>query len=767
MKKGALKSPLIHWEKSLILVQSNNYFIKKRMLSLGIPESVIAWGNLPPGQTAKVLIKISREKSALGYFGYVTPYMGVPCITVLDPQLEFADPDLEAFNLAALRKAWRIHEGKLNSPTVVFAPEIISFNNLLALIEEFKQQKRIVVDLECNPETHEIICFGFAFDTLEGYRTLCVPFEYHYSDMWSKEEEVILWKAVSSLIEDPNKELIFHNYQFDTMVLHRYGIEVQGTIHDTMVLAHLYSPLLPKNLADVARLFLNIAPWKGVSSWVGSKTLFTYNQRDCAYTYEVFKELQAALDDDRLSLYYNHMVPLLKELFLVIKEGWTLDQNKLNEIKAEEQANVDKIFDLVQEHGKPIVSPAKRGKLVKGKPKPNTVYVNLNGQKIDVPEGTKKLSSLGEVYEDGPLNPGSSAQIMEYCYRMGYEVPSNRKTGNPSVNELSILKILSSYPTDPVLSHILDYRGSSKILSTYCGVVPDEDGRVRFSLTPGVVVTPRFSSKQTWWGTGFNAQNQPKWFRVTVVPTNGKDWIIWNMDLKQADPHLVAWLSGCDTMLHELRRKGGDLHVKTANAVYGRDITQDTNYNKDTSKERKLGKLVNNGLNYGMQAKTFQQNCFQKRFILTMEEAQNAFDKYFELYPEVREWQESIKREIDRNKCLVNPFGRKLFVYGRPTWKTYNEAMSWIPQGTVADVVNHIWLRFAAKVDRTKLNFRLQCHDSLAGEVHKDYANQAMALLQEAANEVTFKIGEYECNIAIDISTGPNMRDQDSWRAPC
>jgi DNA polymerase I-like protein with 3'-5' exonuclease and polymerase domains len=403
-----------------------------------------------------------------------------------------------------------------------------------------------------------------------------------------------------------------------------------------------------------------------------------------------------------------------------------------------------------------------RARRVKGPPKPGMEYVDRFGVPFTPPDGCKKLADCGEIYEKPTFNPGSYVQILAYCDAMGYDVPKNRKTGRETVDELSITKIMAKHPEDKVLSHLLNYRESSKVISTYCEVLRDEDDKVRFTLVPGTVVSARFASKKTWWDTGFNAQNIPKSFRNVIVP-HGRDFIMFNMDLKQADPHLVAWLSGCDTMLHELKRKGGDLHIKTACAIAGRDITQDPGFDKDKSIERKLGKLVNNGLNYGMQPATFAQNAAKQGLALTIEEATHAYEAYFKLYPEVREWQESIKRSCDMNKRVTTPFGRVLTVYGKPTYKTYNEAMSWIPQSTVADVVNMTWNRFIEKVDRDRVFIRLQAHDAIAGEVHKDYMNEALTLLKQSAAEVVFQIGRYECNIAVDISTGPNLRDQKTW----
>jgi DNA polymerase I-like protein with 3'-5' exonuclease and polymerase domains len=217
-------------------------------------------------------------------------------------------------------------------------------------------------------------------------------------------------------------------------------------------------------------------------------------------------------------------------------------------------------------------------------------------------------------------------------------------------------------------------------------------------------------------------------------------------------------------MLYELKRPGGDLHIKTACALAGRDITQDPGFDKDKSRDRKLGKLVNNALNYGMQPATFMQNAQKQGVTLSLEEATHAYNAYFNLYPEVKAWQEDVKRQCDVNRAVVTPLGRRLSIYGKPSYKTYNEAMSWVPQSMVADTVNLIWVCFMRKVNRAKVAIRLQAHDAIAGEVLVDYTDEAMTLLKEAAAEVTFDIGRYQgCNIAVDISIGPNLRDQKTW----
>jgi DNA polymerase I-like protein with 3'-5' exonuclease and polymerase domains len=342
---------------------------------------------------------------------------------------------------------------------------------------------------------------------------------------------------------------------------------------------------------------------------------------------------------------------------------------------------------------------------------------------------------------------------------LGIRIPT--KDGRETVDELHLLRLIDNPRTTPearkFLQDLLDYRGAAKMLSTYANVEKDFDDKVRFSITVPGTVEGRFSSKQTAWETGLNSQNVPKEFRKIIVPHH-KDWKIVSMDFKQADPHMVAWLSGEDKMLSILNDPKGDLHAHTASGIVGYDITTVEGYDKSTSRERKLGKACNNGLNYGMQPIRFAETCRKQGLIITAAEAQAAYMGYFSLYPGIRAWQESIRFCINRTRTLCTPFGRKRYFYGFINDKLYNNAFAYIAPTTVADALNAGWLLIERERKGLAFEVLAQVHDSLVLQCPSSEVEVLVALMKKCYNEVRFDVGKYkDCCLPTDFEVG------DSW----
>jgi DNA polymerase I-like protein with 3'-5' exonuclease and polymerase domains len=226
---------------------------------------------------------------------------------------------------------------------------------------------------------------------------------------------------------------------------------------------------------------------------------------------------------------------------------------------------------------------------------------------------------------------------------------------------------------------------------------------------------------------------------------------------------MVAWLSGCDQMLKILTDPQGDLHAHTASGIFGFDITTLTDY-KD-SKERKLGKECNNGLNYGMQPKRFIESCRKKGLNLTPAEAQAAYVGYFNLYPAIKEWQDGIRVQINRTRCLETPFKRKRYFYGYINEKLYNDAFSYIPPTTVADALNVGWLRLEESRGTLQFEVLAQVHDSLVLQCPAEEVDATCQLMVQSYRGVRFDVGKYkDCCLPIDIEIGRSWGELKPWK---
>lgn len=701
-----------------------------------------------------------------------------PVIQCLDPKTLRAEPTNRTFILCALDKARRLDLGEIVEPRL----EIIIAKTLHDIYEFFMNLNGpLSCDIECSPDTGEITCIAFAYQTHSScpIQALCIPLQHETWSYWDPQNEPEVWSLIAQFLTNDNPKVL-QNFIFDTMILSRFGVETKGKIYDTMQGAHLLQPELPKGLKDLGRLYLDIAPWKDVGSFVSNQALWEYNARDAAYTLAILHKQFELLDSRRLTFFQEHLAPLSTEVLRMCERGWTPDFDAIGAMKDVLEPEIDTLLADLRVLVNPIL-PAKETFIYRrGKPKPGASYCrgvglatkwvekeNKKGeavlktvayseyQDIDIPADTKYLRDLDfpvfeRVVEVRDFNPSSPNQVKDAIIGFGYKVPT--KKGGETTDELA-LKKLQAKTKNPFFDKILAYRAKSKMMSTYCNVRTDDDKKLRFSINVCGTVGGRFSSRQTPWGTGFNAQNIPRRFRHISLPST-PGWVIVNMDFKQADPHLVAWLAGEDQMLEILSDPEGDLHSHTAKLIYGYDIAKE-------SKERKVGKACNNGLNYGMGINRFIETCRQGGLVLSYEEASHAHRSYFEAYPGVKIWQKSVEAELAKSRTLQTPFGRKRYFYGHWGYKILQDAYAYIPPTTVADALNVGWLNFIsiASNEGITANVLQQCHDSLKLECPLEVLDRVVDALKRAYSAVIFQIGNYTCNLPIDIEYGPNWGD--------
>jgi len=702
-------------------------------------------------------------------------------IQCLDPRTVRKEPMNRVFILCALHKALLLAEGKELGPEVNIrvaenATDVLDFLTQVSL-----SSSELSVDIECTTDTQELTCIGLAYKTDIIY-SLVVPFAKYTGQStisyWSENDEINIWHMIAQWLGDEDIPKVFQNFIFDTMILSKHGVEVKGKIFDTMIAAHLVQPELPKSLEDLARLYLMCEPWKNLGHYNPTDDLFKYCARDAGYTLALHHLLNDMLAEKNLLVFYkDHLCALTTEVLDMCERGWTPDTEAIRRMKDEIQPEIDSLLSDLGNIANPILPPKEVYTYKRGKKKADATYCVGVGDPIRYVEKTNKkkekvLSSASydqyqvvdlpedlvwlrdfdlplfeRVIETRDFNPRSPEHVKDAIAGLGFAIPTHM--GKETTDELALKKM--QYKTKhPFFDKMLDHRRLSKMMSSYCNVLLDDDGKLRFSVNIAGTVTGRFSSRKTAWNTGWNAQNTPKRFRHISLPSMA-DGVILNVDFKQADPHLVAWLSGEEEMLRILQDPQGDLHAHTAKLIYGHEVGKD-------SRERKVGKACNNGLNYGMGVNRFMETCRKEGLILSYEEANNIHKAYFEAYPRIKEWQESIENTLAKKRALRTPFGRERYFYGHWSYKLVQDALAYIPPTTVADALNVAWLNFVALAASEQVDARVlqQCHDSLKLECARKDVPIVAQLLRQAFASVFFTIKDRVCNLPIDIECGPN-----------
>lgn len=357
---------------------------------------------------------------------------------------------------------------------------------------------------------------------------------------------------------------------------------------------------------------------------------------------------------------------------------------------------------------------------------PVLMFMQTRGIKVnrDALAETKKdvLASAAEKQEElnklcgRELNVNSTKQCQEYFYGELGIPPYRNKAGNPTVDDLALARLVRGTVARPGLRQaklVQEIRGLQKLYGTYLNLEFDADDRLRCSYNPRGTKFGRLSSSKTIFGTGTNFQNLPQEFKKFLVADEG--YVFLELDKRQAEWVVVAYATG-DANMIEAIELGRDVHTHTAHLMFNvepelikyehklighttdsdhiadlrRSDLQITAAVRDSGKTwprtmslRQCGKKSNHGLNYDE-----GPNGFAMINEIDQAEAKRIVNMYHEIYPGIRIWYESIKRQLNKDRILTNCFGRAvrfLGSWGDDLWKS---AYSAIPQSTVVDSLN-------------------------------------------------------------------------------
>lgn len=284
-------------------------------------------------------------------------------------------------------------------------------------------------------------------------------------------------------------------------------------------------------------------------------------------------------------------------------------------------------------------------------------------------------------------------------------------------------------------------RGLRKLNGTYLEIEFDSDGRLRCSYNPRGTKFGRLSSSATVFGTGTNLQNLPPEFKRFLVADD--DHFLWEVDKRQAEWVVVAYLTGDSAMLRVIEQEL-DPHTATAAEMFRvpEDVIKadhklvgsstDPEWISDqriahgtispyagslprSMSGRQAGKKSNHGLNYDEGYGTFG---------LTNEipesEAKRMVNLYHQIYPGIRIWYDAVKFQLGKDRTLTNCFGRKVHFMGAWQDDLFKSAYSFLPQSSVVDSLNQGMcdVYYSKDPDFDRLAILAQVHDSIMGQAH-------------------------------------------------
>lgn len=199
-------------------------------------------------------------------------------------------------------------------------------------------------------------------------------------------------------------------------------------------------------------------------------------------------------------------------------------------------------------------------------------------------------------------------------------------------------------------------------------------------------------------------------------------YFICDSDLAQADAQVVAWDANDKPLMDFFKAAKEDpeldLHGSNAADIFGGPPTKDNPH-------RQVCKAGVHAVNYYVKPRTLATTLG-----VTVREAENFIDTWFTAHPAIYDWQERIRIQLQTERIITNQFGNRKVFFGRVD-RALPQALAWIPQSTVALVINRAW-RAIHELGDPDIETLLQVHDSLVYQVKKLTFRRKLPLLEEA-----------------------------------
>ncbi len=344
------------------------------------------------------------------------------------------------------------------------------------------------------------------------------------------------------------------------------------------------------------------------------------------------------------------------------------------------------------------------------------------------------------------FNINSPKQLGEILFET-MKLPGGKKTKTGYSTAADVLEKLSEEA--PIVKDILEYRGLTKLKSTYAdglAVYIEEDQRIHTNFNQTITATGRISSTEP------NLQNIPmrmelgRRIRKVFVPREG--CVFMDADYSQIELRVLAHMSG-DEQLIEAYHMDQDIHRITASKVFH------TPFEEVTDLQRRNAKAVNFGIVYGISSFGLSQDLS-----ISKKEAAEYIEQYFATYPGVKKFLDGMVAHAKKRGYTTTMFGRR-----RPIPELFSSnfmqrsfgervSMNSPIQGTAADIIKIAMIRVwrALKEAGLKSKLILQVHDELVIETRQEEVEQVKEILTDNMKAAA----ELAVTLEVDLHTGEN-----------
>ncbi len=554
---------------------------------------------------------------------------------------------------------------------------------------------------------------GLSFAVTPG-EAAYVPFAHCYPGAPKQLDRAEILAKLEPILNAKQAKIIGHNLKYDRSVLLNHNIHLDGIQHDTMLQSYVCNSVASRHDLDtLCEKYLNHTNihFEDVAGKGANQITFDQVELEKAVEY-------AAEDAD--------MVLRLHQIFWAELE----QKAKQKELYLSIELPMLKVLSNIERNGV-LVDAEQLGK-----------------QSKQLSERVREVEKQAFELAGESFNLGSPKQIQEILFeKQGLPIIRKTPKGQPSTAEDVLQELAVDYPLPKLL---LEHRTLSKLKSTYTDKLPilinTKTKRIHTSYHQAVASTGRLSSSDP------NLQNIPirtdegRRIRQAFVAPTG--YQILAADYSQIELRIMAHLSQ-DERLCDAFAKGEDIHRATAAEVFALQL------DKVEAEQRRAAKAINFGLIYGMSA-----FGLARQLGITRTEAQQYVSLYFERYPGVKKYMDSIREQARAQGYVETLFGRRLYLPDindkNVQRRQYAErtAINAPMQGTAADIIKRAMIQIDDWIQPEQLDCKMimQVHDELVFEVRSDSAD----LIKQAVIQRMVAAVELTVPLVVDAAVGSN-----------
>ncbi|MGD1942356.1 MAG: DNA polymerase I [Leptolyngbyaceae cyanobacterium] len=637
------------------------------------------------------------------------------------------DPDLDFFSAEETDQAQTVKPVEITPQVITTAASLYELLDLLG--EQTDPNNPVAWDTETTsltPRDADLVGIGCCWG--EGLTELAYIPLGHKSG--TQLDVATVLEALRPILEGAEFPKVLQNAKYDRLVLRSQGISLAGVVFDTMLASYVLNPDTNHNLSDLSLRYLNVS---------------AQSYKDLVPKGNTIADLEIAAVAEYCGADVHttyRLTPLLKA-------------------ELAEYPDLEQLFTMVELPLEPVLAEMEYQGI-----RIDTDYLGTFSKQLET--DLAKIEAKAYELAGETFNLGSPKQLSTLLFdKLGLDKRKSRKnkSGGYSTDASTLEKLQGDHP---VVDLIVENRTLSKLKSTYVDALPElvrlDTHRVHTDFNQAVTATGRLSSSNP------NLQNIPirtafsRQIRAAFIPESG--WKLVAADYSQIELRILAHLSE-EPVLVQAYNNREDVHALTARLLFEKDDI--------STEERRLGKIINFGVIYGMGAARFAREANVDRT-----EAKSFIDRYYERYPAVFEYLQQMQREAIAQGYVQTLMGRRRY-FNFTTTKlrdllgsdpnqidldslkrmsgydaaSLRAAANAPIQGSSADIIKVAMIRLHEVLKGYQTRLLLQVHDELVLEVPPEEWTE----LEPKITEVMESAVALKVPLVVDASSGPNWME--------